>query len=355
MSHLMLSRHGIWYYRRVYLTPRKRREIRISLRTRSRREALLRVEKYLTSQPLPCVPQAIPAHTSPAAVASFQNPQKKPSFKNLLSELKKYTSAKAGSVGEREILTINRCVNAYLASTKDPFSKRSAADFVDNLEGSAYTRNRYIKKSSAFSRWLATRTAEELRNPFEGMGVRETTAPMDRRPAYTLSDLKRLHIAIKEVKDWRRWIILICQYSGIRQNEACQLYHNDVMQIEGIWCLRLDDLNSNQKLKTYSSRRFVPVHPHLLALGFLDFVNESNGHFSLTYSSTWEATAITLAAGSPALEPSTACQSSIHCGITPPQRSNSMGLLNSTPHKCLDTAMRQLPTTDAARGLRSLA
>lgn len=37
MSHLMLSRHGIWYYRRVYLTPRKRREIRISLRTRSKR------------------------------------------------------------------------------------------------------------------------------------------------------------------------------------------------------------------------------------------------------------------------------------------------------------------------------
>jgi hypothetical protein len=47
MSHLMLSRHGIWFYRKVYLTPRKRRKIRISLRTRSRREALLRVGKNL--------------------------------------------------------------------------------------------------------------------------------------------------------------------------------------------------------------------------------------------------------------------------------------------------------------------
>lgn len=64
MSHLILSRHGIWYYRRVYLTPRKRREIRISLRTRSKREALLGVEKYLTSQPFHCVPQ----WTSPAPV-----------------------------------------------------------------------------------------------------------------------------------------------------------------------------------------------------------------------------------------------------------------------------------------------
>ncbi|VED53442.1 Uncharacterised protein [Raoultella terrigena] len=47
MPHLMLSCHGIWFYRKVYLTPWKRRKIRISLRKRSRREALLRVEKYL--------------------------------------------------------------------------------------------------------------------------------------------------------------------------------------------------------------------------------------------------------------------------------------------------------------------
>ncbi|EAU9998370.1 integrase, partial [Salmonella enterica] len=200
MSHLMLSRHGIWYYRRVYLTPRKRREIRISLRTRSKREALLRVEKYLTSQPFHCVPQSIPAHTATPS-ASFQQPQQKKPFKSLKSELDKYTRAKTGEVGEREILTINRCVNAYLNSTKEPFSKRSAAAFVDGLEGSASTRNRYIKKNSAFFKWLATRTDDEIRNPFEGMGVKEITAPMDRRPAYTLNDLKRLHIALHGVKD----------------------------------------------------------------------------------------------------------------------------------------------------------
>lgn len=143
MSHLMLSRHGIWYYRRVYLTPRKRREIRISLRTRSRREALVRLEKYLTSQPLHCVLQSIPAHTATPS-ASFQQPQQKKPFKSLKGELDKYTKAKTGSVGEREMLTINRFVNAYLNSTKEPFSKRSATEFVDDLEGSIFERHNHL-------------------------------------------------------------------------------------------------------------------------------------------------------------------------------------------------------------------
>lgn len=276
MSHLMLSRHGIWYYRRVYLTGRKRREARISLRTRSKREAIERVEKYLVSHPFPCVPQAIPAHTSPAAPVLSNIPEKK-KF-NLLKELEKYIKSKVDSVGEREIMTINRCVKAYLSATQEPFSKRSAAAFVDSLEGSASTRNRYIKKNSAFFKWLATRTDEDIRNPFDGMGVRETTAPMDRRPAYTLDDLKRLHNALHGVKDWKRWVILIGRYSGMRQNEICQLYHSDVMKVDGIWCFRIDNLNPNQTIKTESSRRFVPLHSQLLALGLLDFVKKRKGH-----------------------------------------------------------------------------
>lgn len=278
MSHLMLSRHGIWYYRRVYLTPRRRREIRISLRTRSKREAMKRAEQYITSQPFACVPQAIPAHSSSAAAASDLVKKKRQLFPDLSRELEKYINAKTGSVGEREILTINRCVKAYLAATKEPYSKRSAAEFVDSLEGSASTRNRYIKKNSAFFKWLATRTDEDMRNPFEGMGVKETTSPMDRRPAYTLNDLKRLHIALHGVKDWKRWVILIGRYTGMRQNEICQLYQNDVMKVDGIWCFRIDNLNPNQTIKTDSSRRFVPIHSQLLALGLLDFINERKGH-----------------------------------------------------------------------------
>ncbi|WP_334668370.1 site-specific integrase [Klebsiella pneumoniae] len=174
-------------------------------------------------------------------------------------------------------MTINRCVSAYLNSTKESFNKRSATPFVDGLEGSASTRKRYIKKNSAFSNGLQLARMMTFETHLKRMGVKETTAPMDRRPAHTLNDLKRLHIALHGVKDWKRWIILIGRYSGMRQNEICQLYHNDVMKVDGVWCFRVDNLNPNQTFKTDSSRRFVPIHSQLLVLGLLDFINGRKG------------------------------------------------------------------------------
>ena len=219
----------------------------VFLFARSKREALLRVEKYLTSQPFHCVPQSIPAHTATPS-ASFQQPQQKKPFKSLKSELDKYTRAKTGEVGEREILTINRCVNAYLNSTKSLSANEARRRLLMALKVQHPPETVTSKELGVF-KWLATRTDDEIRNPFEGMGVKEITAPMDRRPAYTLNDLKRLHIALHGVKDWKRWIILIGRYSGMRQNEICQLYHNDMMKVDGVWCFRVDNLNRIRRLK----------------------------------------------------------------------------------------------------------
>jgi hypothetical protein len=220
MSHLLLSRHEIWYYRRVYLTPRKCREIRISLRIRSKCQALLRVEKYLISQPFHCVPQSIPAHTSSAAVTCFQQPRQKKPFKSLIST----AELKRGRLVNGKYLTINRCVNTYLNSSKEPFSKRSAAAFVDGLEGLASTRKRYIKKNSAFFKWLATRTDEDIRNHGEGRNYRTNGSPS-------------------------------CVYT--QRSETLEHCFE--------WCKGLETLDH--------------FHSQLLALGLLDFINDRKGYF----------------------------------------------------------------------------
>jgi len=57
----------------------------------------------------------------------------------------------------------------------------------------------------------------------------------------------------------------------MRQNEICQLYCDDIREEDGIWCF---DVNSNadKDLKTGASERIIPIHPQLLDLGLLDYV-----------------------------------------------------------------------------------
>lgn len=115
--------------------------------------------------------------------------------------------------------------------------------------------------------------------------------------------------------DWSYWIPLLCLYQGLRVSEASQLYTNDVVAVDGVWCLSVisdasdDDDDDDgppirssanaarsadefRRLKNPSSRRIVPIHPKLIALGFLDFVrrvtDSSPRAWHLFYGLKWE-------------------------------------------------------------------
>lgn len=75
----------------------------------------------------------------------------------------------------------------------------------------------------------------------------------------------------------RFWVPLIALFHGTRCNEACQIYTADVKTEDGIVYIAIreeseDDSPSIKKLKTKQSIRNVPVHPELIRIGFLDFV-----------------------------------------------------------------------------------
>ncbi|MCD6619220.1 site-specific integrase [Aeromonas veronii] len=68
------------------------------------------------------------------------------------------------------------------------------------------------------------------------------------------------------------WVPLMLYYTGARAEEICQLYVADLMQQDGIWSFRVAELREDQSVKNRSSNRDIPVHPHLLTLGLLDYV-----------------------------------------------------------------------------------
>lgn len=80
---------------------------------------------------------------------------------------------------------------------------------------------------------------------------------------------------------WRFWLPLLTLFMGLRPNEACQLVAADLKRTKtGTWYLDLvetddvleDDGTPRKTLKTASSRRRVPLHPELAAIGFVGFV-----------------------------------------------------------------------------------
>lgn len=75
----------------------------------------------------------------------------------------------------------------------------------------------------------------------------------------------------------RFWVPLLALFQGLRCNEACQLYAEDVQTKNGIPYLAiradLDDEKETEKhLKNKASIRNIPIHPMLLRIGFEEFV-----------------------------------------------------------------------------------
>src|SRR5262249_22439763 len=134
-------------------------------------------------------------------------------------------------------------------------------------------------------------------NPAEGLKPlkRDTVAAGEKRRPFTLEQIKRFFDSkfysecakhslpfAHDKSGWRFFLPLICLCTGMRPNEAAQMHLDDLKCTgKGTWYLDIvatgdDDDNqpsgSTKTLKTATSRRKIPVHPELIKIGFLQFV-----------------------------------------------------------------------------------
>ncbi|UKA05576.1 site-specific integrase [Photobacterium damselae subsp. damselae] len=253
MSNLYLSRHGIWYFRKVTTLPSgKTKDIKKSLRTRCKAEAKRKVIALLT-----------------CSISLRTAPKDEPTILDFNQELSLYLKSKASHVAERELLTIERFVSRYLAFTVTPQSKRQASKFIDSLDISVATKNKHVAKIGAFFTWLNTRYDEEVNNPFDGLRVKETQPVRDKREAYSQAQIRMLLSVASELPEHKQWIIKLAIYTGMRCNEIVQLSTDDITQIDGQWCVSISDRMPHQRVKNNTSIRTIPLHSELL--GFVAY------------------------------------------------------------------------------------
>jgi integrase len=156
-------------------------------------------------------------------------------------------------------------------------------------------KNTTAKAMNTVFRW-GVRQKHLARNPFEHAADALTVS---KRPklretqAFTPEEQRRIMLAASAIKAFRkqddaarRWVPWLCAYTGARVGEITQLRKADVIERDGIRALKVTPAAGTVK---NARARVVPLHEHLIAQGFLGFV-EKRGDGPLFYKLRLTAT-----------------------------------------------------------------
>lgn len=149
--------------------------------------------------------------------------------------------------------------------------------------------NKIIGFIAAFWNWAAENYDEVKGNPLDKLKIKIKGNARDDRDIFSIEQLTAiftapLYTGCQSAQSWsepgtalqkdsgRYWVPLISLFSGARLGEIIQLHTDDVRDESGVLHFAMVDEGEDQRLKTYSSRRRIPVHPELVALGFLKLV-----------------------------------------------------------------------------------
>jgi integrase len=176
--------------------------------------------------------------------------------------------------------TWNRDPTAKTMSLDDIEKKHRAADGEAGLTASTLLVG-YISPLKSMCDHAANAGAFEGVNPFTKQGFKPVKGEGRNLRAFTVDELSKLLTVapftmpradrIRPAKHTTRaatqvWVSLVAAFSGARLNEICKLRASDLKEKDGVRFLDITDS------KTEAGVRRVPVHPTLVALGFLDYV-----------------------------------------------------------------------------------
>jgi|TARA_R100000322_G_scaffold22153_3_gene14722 integrase len=162
---------------------------------------------------------------------------------------------------------------------------------------STKTINKKLIHLKSFFEWLH-RNDHIAENPAKAVKLYESkrSSYRSKRHPFTTSDLAAIFNAKQFNEPWATqsrkaavtskvahtfWLPLLALYTGARAGEIAQLHCADIIEKDGVQLIYITEkLNGKtagtdcgKSLKNADSERYIPVHPELLALGFIQFVD----------------------------------------------------------------------------------
>ena len=111
------------------------------------------------------------------------------------------------------------------------------------------------------------------RNPVENVKVAYRKNAEERQLPYDNEEVaKLLSLAQQQTNPARRWLPWLAALTGARIGELAQLWAEEIKFEDGVHFMQIKAAPDGGSIKTSSSERKVPLHPALIAGGFLEFV-----------------------------------------------------------------------------------
>lgn len=165
----------------------------------------------------------------------------------------------------------------------------SADDIVDWKEAlmdpgvsGRTVREVYLAAAKVMFAW-AVENRKLVTNPATGISVRVPKRVRSRGPSFTALEVRTI-LSGSLVMDQgrvspehalaRRWTPWMCAYSGARVGEIAQMRGSDIVEIEGVWAMRITPEAGSTK---NGHSRIVALHPHLLEQGLLTIARRAGG------------------------------------------------------------------------------
>lgn len=152
-----------------------------------------------------------------------------------------------------------------------------------SINGSYLTFLKSIFRWAVAEQWLPA-------NPMDELSVKDMVAAADKRDPFTMEQLQTIFSGAPwSNRDERPkgkpvlfWGPLLGLFHGMRRGEIAQLQVADIEKIDGFDVILVRG-GGGKRLKTQNARRLLPLHPELVRMGFLDFVEvqRSAGHVQL--------------------------------------------------------------------------
>lgn len=233
--------------------------------------ASLTLERYALGDAAETLPERAPFAGRPPV------PRPTPTAKVPFDDLVKGWAAERKPV-EKTVYDWTRVMQQLAAFLGDDDATRVTADklvaWKDSLVASGLSaktiRESRLAPIRAVLRWgVDNRRLPE--NPAERITISVKQKPGQGKRGFKDAEAAQILAAAAGERDpVKRWVPLVCAYSGARLSEVCQLRVEDFSEIDGVAVMRFDAEAGS--LKNIGSERTVPLHSALIAAGLLEYV-----------------------------------------------------------------------------------